>query len=569
MTLRKKFPGAALAGLAAMPLLAPGPVRAQPITCSGPAGIGCAAAFSHARQAAIAGMARASKPEIHCYRLAPEMPEIRPLQMATEPSSGLVNIPFAREESGFCTAFWFDLPAAKEDHAISVKDFGAAGDGVTDDYEAMQKAANYVCKNGGTLLYPAGTYHIGRYAIAGGPSQNNVKNIEYRGCRDVSILGYGAKIDIKGDFVRTADYRSSGYTYSFSNAVIPFDMIASTGFRIEGFEIGGNVDRMRREAGVVESPGFGIRTSECSRYLLRNLHVHHCQTDGILLGAAHSKADRDALVADVISTNNARQGLTIGMLRGAIVVNSVFRDTGLTGGSYGAHAPAAGVDVEPDFLPPTVDVATGEILFVRDRFEENLGWQFVADAENESVTVIGCAVKASQPEASGGNGGYGYMNAAATAVTASSILDVPNGSIVYLHTLNNSYYKYTRSVTYRDNLFNLGRAHSIVCAPGQALPIVFSGNSVFVRAAGPDASAMMLRYGAEFSRNLFFFAAAGHVDSPDAQLAVSFTGSAAVEGNRYQTDLRTAKQRFFVDYGHVGKTQDEIFESDGFFNSGP
>jgi hypothetical protein len=42
-----------------------------------------------------------------------------------------------------------------------------------------------------------------------------------------------------------------------------------------------------------------------------------------------------------------------------------------------------------------------------------------------------------------------------------------------------------------------------------------------------------------------------------------------VEGNRYQTDLRTAKQRFFVDYGHVGKTQDEIFESDGFFNSGP
>jgi hypothetical protein len=24
-----------------------------------------------------------------------------------------------------------------------------------------------------------------------------------------------------------------------------------------------------------------------------------------------------------------------------------------------------------------------------------------------------------------------------------------------------------------------------------------------------------------------------------------------------------------VDYGHVGKTQDEIFESDGFFNSGP
>ena len=567
MTSRKNFPAAVLAAVAAMLLLASaGQVRGQPIPCSGPAGIGCVAAFSHARQVTFASVPHVPKPDIHCYRLAPEMPEILPLPLAFDPFSGLATIPFAQEETGFCTEFWFDFPAAKGGHAVSVKDFGAAGDGITDDYEAMRKAADYVCTNGGTLLYPAGTYHIGRYAIVGGSGGNNVSNIEYRGCRDVSILGYGAKIDIKGDFVRTADYRSGPYAYSYSNAVIPFDMIASSGFRIEGFEIYGNVDKMRREIGVVESPGFGIRTSECSRYILRNLHVHHCQTDGILLGAAH-KADRDALVADVTSTNNARQGLTIGMLRGAIVVDSVFRDTGSTGGSYGNHAPAAGVDVEPNFLPPTVDVATGEILFVRDRFEENQGWQFVADTLNESVTVVGCAVKASHPDAS--HGAYGYMNSAATAVTASSIFDLSNGAIVYLHTLDARHYKYTRSVTYRDNIFNLGRAHSIVCVPAQTLPIQFSGNSVFVRAAGPDASAMLLRYGAEFSRNLFFFAAAGHMESQDAQLAVSFQGSAVVEGNRYQTDLRTPKRRFFVHYWQVGKTRDEIFESGGFFNPGP
>ena len=124
-------------------------------------------------------------------------------------------------------------------------------------------------------------------------------------------------------------------------------------------------------------------------------------------------------------------------------------------------------------------------------------------------------------------------------------------------------------MTYRDNLFNLGKANSITCAPAQPLPIQFSGNSVFVRAAGPDESSMMLRFGAAFSRNLFFFAAAGHADSPDAQLAVSFQGSAVVAGNRYQTDLRTGKRRFFVDYRQVGKTQDEIFESGGAFNSVP
>jgi hypothetical protein len=507
--------------------------------------------------------------EIHCYRRTPGIPEIALRAVHVEPATERTTVLFETEETGFCVAYEFLAAAADGARAVSVKDFGAAGDGAADDSAAMQKAADYICLHGGTLVYPAGTYHIDRYVIGGGPARNQVKNIEYRGCRGVSILGYGAKIDIQGDFVRTADYQSGGYTYSFSNAVIPFDMIDSNGFRIEGFEIDGHVERMRRAPGVVESAAYGIRTSECARYILRKIHVHHCQTDGIYLGSSLSKADRDAVVADVTSTNNARQGLTIALLRGALVVDSVFRDTGETGGSYGKHAPAAGVDVEPNLLPPAIDTATGEILFVRDRFEENLGWQFVSDTGVESVTVIGCAVKAAQPAAGGGKNGLAYMNSAATAVTASSIFDVTNGSIVYLHTLEKGRYKDIRSVIYRDNLFNLGNANSITGAPTQALPIQFSGNAVFVRAAGPDLSAMLLRYGAGFAGNLFFFAAAGHADSPDAQLAVSFQGSTGVEGNRYQTDLRTGKQRFFVDYGQSGKAPDEIFESGGFFSAGP
>ena len=44
------------------------------------------------------------------------------------------------------------------DAAVNVKDFGAVGDGVTDDTAAIQAALDHVAANGGTLYFPAGTY---------------------------------------------------------------------------------------------------------------------------------------------------------------------------------------------------------------------------------------------------------------------------------------------------------------------------------------------------------------------------------------------------------------------------
>jgi hypothetical protein len=50
---------------------------------------------------------------------------------------------------------------AKMRDVVSVKDFGAVGDGVTDDTVAIQAAINYLnTLNGGTLLFPAGTFKV-------------------------------------------------------------------------------------------------------------------------------------------------------------------------------------------------------------------------------------------------------------------------------------------------------------------------------------------------------------------------------------------------------------------------
>lgn len=66
---------------------------------------------------------------------------------------------------------------------VSVKDFGATGDGVTDDWQAIENAVQAVHDAGGGVVYfPAGTYAV-KYAIS------MLSNIHYLGeDRDASIL---------------------------------------------------------------------------------------------------------------------------------------------------------------------------------------------------------------------------------------------------------------------------------------------------------------------------------------------------------------------------------------------
>ena len=55
----------------------------------------------------------------------------------------------------------FAFVASKFNDTVSVKDFGAVGDGTTDDTVAIQAAINYTgSKLGGTILLPAGSYKI-------------------------------------------------------------------------------------------------------------------------------------------------------------------------------------------------------------------------------------------------------------------------------------------------------------------------------------------------------------------------------------------------------------------------
>lgn len=228
------------------------------------------------------------------------------------------------------------------------EDFKAKGDGIADDYAAIQRGAAWVSetdpKNPGAykvLVYPPGTYKINRVysehnpygdpncaalhdnAVCAGlpPGQPYCygAEIEYKGLHNVRIQGCNAKIALKGDFCRPLDIVTGRDPetgalagHSSLSAVQPFNIFNSSNFVVDGLEIYGGADQSSKDIRIGESGGIGIITFGCDKYKLFHLNIHHMQQDGIYVGNDIDRPDTGFTLDHIFSEHNARAALAVG-----------------------------------------------------------------------------------------------------------------------------------------------------------------------------------------------------------------------------------------------------------------
>lgn len=206
----------------------------------------------------------------------------------------------------------------KLSQTMSVTDFGAVGDGVTDDTAELQNAINYASANGLTLLVPEGTYITTTVLtlpttgsnIVGDVSQPRIK----RTGADTTPVFQVAQANVGG-----------GGT--FENLYIDGDNIATEGF---------NLGRINGANNGYTS--FGTKIINCN--------VFRCTSTGINTGSFATNAAVDVVIdkcdvrengvgisiqqplASIISTKFASntKGLTIGGNGRVSVVNSIFNE---------------------------------------------------------------------------------------------------------------------------------------------------------------------------------------------------------------------------------------------------
>jgi len=253
---------------------------------------------------------------------------------------------------------------------IRIKDFGAIGDGVTNDTKAFQKASVFLEKNGGTLIIDPGTYMVGKQRLSGsylaGSSyfeepvlefKNATKPIIIKGYKAIlkaaNGLKYGFFNPITGfaDSIKKEGNRSSYYAtaYIFVNAV------GCKSISIKGLTLDGNSEKLNIGSSYedigVQLMATGIRMYNNQSVDIEDCYIHDCGLDAIIIawtGLKNTDPIYPHTIKNVIAQYNGRQGLSWVGGNNLTVINSEFSSTGkaLNHNSPVVSKPSAGIDIE-------------------------------------------------------------------------------------------------------------------------------------------------------------------------------------------------------------------------------
>ena len=196
----------------------------------------------------------------------------------------------------------------------NVRDYGAYGDGSHDDTIGIQRAIDSLPSTGGTVYVPAGTYLI-----------DAARTVRLRSLMHL-------KLDAGAKFLAKAN---SAERYYVVNAYNIHDV------EISGGQIVGERDR---HLGTSGQWGHCIGVRGCKRVTVRDIRLSKGWGDGISVGASNGTTtilSEDIAIANIVSTGNRRQGLTIGRCRNVKVYDSEFSYTS-------GVKPGCGIDIEPD-----------------------------------------------------------------------------------------------------------------------------------------------------------------------------------------------------------------------------
>lgn len=283
---------------------------------------------------------------------------------------------------------------------VSIKSFGAKGDGKTNDHDAFNRAADYINKQKGhtTLLFPAGTYLIGKQSELKNDNAylGGIDALALTDCEDVNLkASKGVKIKYVDGLKFGAFNPENGLAHISKGAFYNKKYIAQIGSTIQlkhcrkisisGLDINGNSDRLVM-GGTWGDTGYqlshnGIYILDGENISIQNCQIHHMGLDGIMVSNPSGKDNR-ILLKNCTFDYNGRQGLSWIGGQGLTAINCSFS---FTGKGKISSSPGAGVDIESE----NANISMGQ--FTRCTFINNTGCGVLADTgPSRDIRFTGC-----------------------------------------------------------------------------------------------------------------------------------------------------------------------------------
>lgn len=280
--------------------------------------------------------------------------------------------------------------------------YGAVGDGITNDSQAFTSLSNAVnAAGGGLVILRAVTYVVGRHESdpTGAYAFAPAVIMTFEGCtKDVTIEGNGACLRCQdglrfGTFDPATGLPTSNampYTGTGELASPYRGMIIAQNCSgkvvIKDLELDGNIQRLSIGGQYGDTgwqiPAYGIQLiNNAGGELVQNVHLHHQPVDGILIDAPVARATETELVS-VVSEYNVRQGCSVNGGSNFSFSSCKFNHSGKAGMT---SAPGAGVDIEAETSP------IRNLKFSGCEFADNTGAGLVADSgDSANATFDNC-----------------------------------------------------------------------------------------------------------------------------------------------------------------------------------
>jgi len=299
-------------------------------------------------------------------------------------------------------------PAWAATGALTPEQFGAKGDGVTNDTDAFARLAAAITRQGGgEIVLRKTTYVVGRQlqgqAARTGYAFEPASILDLVGLRGgLTIHGNGARLRAApglryGTFdprtgAKTRNpmpYTQGGEFATPYRAMIRVENCAGP-VEVSDLELDGNLKALQiggqyGDTGwQIPATGLILINNKGTEKIAR-IYTHHHAQDGIMIDGMDASRGSAAAsrIEDVRCEYNGRQGLSLVGGRGYAFARSKFNHTGKAGI---ASAPGSGVDVEAEAGKKIRDVS-----FADCEFSDNLGASFVSDSgDSEGISFTGC-----------------------------------------------------------------------------------------------------------------------------------------------------------------------------------
>jgi hypothetical protein len=286
---------------------------------------------------------------------------------------------------------------------VRPEDFGAKGDGVTNDTDAFGAMSAHINRRGGgTIELRKTTYLVGRQ-LAGRADWafTPATILEFWRLRlPLVIRGNGARLKCPAGLRYGSFDRASGSAVNLPMPNLREEVRASPYWamisviesaatvEIRDLELDGSLGQLRiggpyGDTGI-QIPGSGLylRNNHLTE-TVRNLHSHHHGQDGIVIDGDDTRGGRSRF-ENVVCEYNGRQGLSLVAGRGYDFSKCKFN---YTGRSAIYSAPGAGVDIEAEGGKVNRD-----LTFTDCEFSNNVGVGLLADSgDSQDATFTRCS----------------------------------------------------------------------------------------------------------------------------------------------------------------------------------